>query len=219
MQLEFLDIQKADDRSSMSDLINFVYFLYSFYIVCMHIQKAYKGRFCQLVVQVLYIPFVATLICSRLYVASLYGTVCSYIDMQLASKLAAKNIHLNFEFHKPFLVGLFSLNFAATGFVQILLFLYVCRNLMPICCSQLAAFIILSYKILICITSQLATVFLYISKYKIYIYKFSVLCNFCRYMFCILYIASHSQRASQVVSFCTIFLVRVSCCQFDLCLK
>ena len=156
----------------------------------MHIQKAYKGRFCQLVVQVLYIPFVATLICSRLYVASLYGTVCSYIDMQLASKLAAKNIHLNFEFHKPFLVGLFSLNFAATSFVQILLFLYICRNLMHICCSQQAAFIILSYKILICIAGQLATVFLFISKYKIYIYKFSALCNLCRYIFCILYIAS-----------------------------
>ena len=124
------------------------------------------------------VPFVATLICSQL------------------AKLAAKNIHLNFEFHKPFLVGLFSLNFAATSFVQILLFLYICRNLMHICCSQQAAFIILSYKILICIAGQLATVFLFISKYKIYIYKFSALCNLCRYIFCILYIAS--QLASEL---------------------
>ena len=166
----------------------------------MHIQKAYKGRFCQLVVQVLYIPFVATLICSRLYVASLYGTVCSYIDMQLASKLAAKNIHLNFEFHKPFLVGLFSLNFAATSFVQILLFLYICRNLMHICCSQLAAFIILSYKILICIAGQLATVFLFISKYKIYIYTNLVLCVICVGIFFVYYIQLASQLASQLGS-------------------
>ena len=163
----------------------------------MHIQKAYKGRFCQLVLQVLYMPFVATLImqqviCSYAYMVPFVATlICS----QLA-KLAAKNIHLHFEFHKPFLVGLFSLNFAATSFVQILLFLYICRNLMHICCSQQAAFIILSYKILICIAGQLATVFLFISKCKIYIYKFSALCNLCRYIFCILYIAS--QLASEL---------------------